>query len=263
MPERDLDVVVFGATGVTGRRVAAYLAKRSRETGASWAAAARDAAKLDRVLGEAGVSAPETLAADVGDPGSLAAMAARAKVVLDLVGPYTLYGRPVIEACVANGAHYVDLSGEIPFVRGIIDAFDEPRTRGRGQGDPGVRLRGAAARPRGPAGGGDGARALGRGPLRGRRRGHDREPAGPAATLRRALGRDDAEPDRGHGRPQCVHGHRPGGADHRPGAGGTRPAAQPDPARAAPTRRDGGGPDGARRVHQPGGDPPHRRARKR
>ena len=118
--ERDFDVIVFGATGVTGRRVAAYLA----EQGARWAPAARDAGKLERILAEDGVTAPESLAADVGDPASLAAMAARARVVLNLVGPYTLYGRPVIEACVSGGAHYADLTGEIPFVRQMIDAYD-------------------------------------------------------------------------------------------------------------------------------------------
>jgi short subunit dehydrogenase-like uncharacterized protein len=120
-----LDVVVFGATGVTGRRVAGYLAERAAETGASWAAAGRDAAKLDRVLAEEGVSAPETIVADLEDRESLAQMASRARVVLNLVGPYTLHGRPVIEACVAGGAHYADLTGEIPFVRQMIDAFDD------------------------------------------------------------------------------------------------------------------------------------------
>jgi short subunit dehydrogenase-like uncharacterized protein len=127
--ERDLDVVVFGATGITGRQVAAYLAERADEVGMRWAAAARDPAKLEQVLGEIGVTAPETIVADVEDPGSLAAMASRARVVLNLVGPYTLYGRPVIQACVANGAHYVDLTGEIPFVRQMIDAFDAQATR--------------------------------------------------------------------------------------------------------------------------------------
>jgi short subunit dehydrogenase-like uncharacterized protein len=122
--ERDLDVVVFGATGITGRNVAAYLAERAPETGARWAAAARDVTKLERLLADAGVSAPETIVADLRDPGSLAAMASRTRVVLNLVGPYTLYGRPVIEACVAAGAHYADVSGEMPFVRQIIDAFD-------------------------------------------------------------------------------------------------------------------------------------------
>ena len=69
VPDRDLDVVVFGCTGVTGRRVAAYLAERAAETGASWAAAARDVAKLRRVLEEVGVSAPETVVADVTNRG--------------------------------------------------------------------------------------------------------------------------------------------------------------------------------------------------
>jgi short subunit dehydrogenase-like uncharacterized protein len=123
--DRDLSVVVFGASGVTGRRVAAYLAERAGEVGASWAVAGRDPDKLERVLGEVGVAAPETITADIGEPASLAAMASRARVVLDLVGPYTLYGEPVIEACIAGGAHYVDLTGEIPFVRRMIDAFHD------------------------------------------------------------------------------------------------------------------------------------------
>ena len=125
MSDRDLSVVVFGATGVTGRHVAAYLSTRAEEVGARWAVAGRDAAKLERVLGEIGVTAPETIVADVGAPASLAAMASRTKVVLDLVGPYTLYGEPVIEACVAAGTHYVDLTAEMPFVRRMIDAHDE------------------------------------------------------------------------------------------------------------------------------------------
>jgi short subunit dehydrogenase-like uncharacterized protein len=123
--DKDLSVVVFGAGGVTGRRVAAYLAERAGEVGARWAVAGRDPVKLERVLAEIGVSAPETIVADVANPASLAAMASRAHVVLDLVGPYTLYGEPVIEACVAGGSHYVDLTGEIPFVRRMIDTFHD------------------------------------------------------------------------------------------------------------------------------------------
>ncbi len=123
--DRDFSVVVFGASGIAGRNVAAYLAHRCAETGVRWAVAGRDRSKLERTLDEIGVSAPETLVADVGDLASLAAMASRTRVVLDLVGPYTLYGTPVIEACIANGAHYADLTGEIPFVRRTIDAFHE------------------------------------------------------------------------------------------------------------------------------------------
>lgn len=121
MAEREFDVVVFGATSVTGRRSAAYLAGLD---GASWAAAGRDLAKVERVLADEGVSGPATIAADVVDPESLRAMAARARTVLNLVGPYTRYGEPVIEACVEGGAHYVDLTGEMPFARRMLDRFE-------------------------------------------------------------------------------------------------------------------------------------------
>jgi len=122
--ERDIDVVVLGATGVTGRRVAAYLAERAPAAGLTWAAAARDQSKLASVLAEVGVTGASTIAADVADGDSLARLASSARVVLDLVGPYTLYGRPVIDACVSAGTHYVDLTGEIPFVRRMVDEFD-------------------------------------------------------------------------------------------------------------------------------------------
>src|SRR3977135_3035180 len=101
---RDLSVVVFGATGITGRGVCAHLAERAKTNDFTWAAAGRDAEKIGRVLGDLGVSAPETIVADVAAAASLAAMASRARVVLNMVGPYTLYGEPVIEACIAAGA---------------------------------------------------------------------------------------------------------------------------------------------------------------
>ena len=118
--ERELDVVVFGATGVTGRQVARYLS----DVGARWGAAGRDPAKLERTLAEVGAEPTETIAANLADATSLASMVARTKVVLNLVGPYTIHGRPVIEACVAGGAHYADLTGEIPFVREIVEEYD-------------------------------------------------------------------------------------------------------------------------------------------
>jgi short subunit dehydrogenase-like uncharacterized protein len=129
MAARDLDLVVFGATGVTGRRVCAYLAERAAATGSSWAAAGRDRGRVESVLAEDGVTAPAVLVADVADRTALAAMAAQARVVLNLAGPYTSHGRPVIDACVAGGAHYADLSGEIPFVRSVTLEVDVPARR--------------------------------------------------------------------------------------------------------------------------------------
>lgn len=126
MADRDLDVVVLGASSVTGRRVAAYLADRAPTVGASWAAAGRDPERVREALAGEGAEVPETLVADVGDADSLDSLARRARVLLNLVGPYTLHGRPVIEACVRGGAHYVDLTGEIPFVSRVIADFDRP-----------------------------------------------------------------------------------------------------------------------------------------
>jgi short subunit dehydrogenase-like uncharacterized protein len=121
----NLSVVVFGATGITGRGVCAHLASRAGSNGCRWAAAGRDPGTIERVLGDLDVVAPETIAADVEDTASLEAMAARADVVLNMVGPYTLYGEPVIEACIAGGAHYMDLTGEMPFVRKMIERAGE------------------------------------------------------------------------------------------------------------------------------------------
>ena len=92
MSEKDLSVVVFGASGITGRGVAAYLAGRADDgiSAGRWPAAT--SASSARFSARSGCTPPETIVADVGDPASLAAMAARTRVVLDLVGPYTLHG---------------------------------------------------------------------------------------------------------------------------------------------------------------------------
>jgi short subunit dehydrogenase-like uncharacterized protein len=144
MNARDLAVVVFGATGITGRQVVAYLARRAGEGGLRWAVAARNPAKVERVLGELGVIAPETIAADTGQPESLAAMASRAKVVLNLTGPYTLRGEPVIRSCIEGGAHYMDLTGETPWVRRMIQTYG---TQAKGSGVKIVNTSGFEALP--------------------------------------------------------------------------------------------------------------------
>ncbi|MGH3574797.1 MAG: saccharopine dehydrogenase NADP-binding domain-containing protein [Pseudonocardiaceae bacterium] len=104
----------------------------------------RDGAKAKRVFAAEGVEPPETILAEVGNPSSLRAMASRAIVVLNLVGPYMLYGKSVIEACVDAGCHYVDLTGEIPFVRRMNEAFD---ARARAAGVKIVQVCGVAALP--------------------------------------------------------------------------------------------------------------------
>jgi len=121
---REFDLIVFGATGFTGRHVAAYLSARAGEAGLTWAAAARDGERAARALEQVGAKPDALITADIGDPASLNTMAARGRYVLDLVGPYALYGRPVIEACIAQETGYLDLTGEIPFVREILLDLD-------------------------------------------------------------------------------------------------------------------------------------------
>ena len=126
MSAREFDVVVYGATGYTGRLVAEYLARRCADgLAATWAMAGRSAEKLAAVRDEIGAPADTPLVvADAADPGSVAAMAGRTQVVLTTVGPYQLYGNEVVAACVEAGTGYVDLSGEVVWMRQMIDRHE-------------------------------------------------------------------------------------------------------------------------------------------
>ena len=122
------DVIVFGATGFTGRLVAEYL-NASYGVGQSvqWAMAGRNLDKLADVRKEICASADlQLLQADAADPAALAALAGRTRVVLTTVGPYQLYGEPLVRACAEAGTDYVDLCGEPLWMAQMIAAFDAP-----------------------------------------------------------------------------------------------------------------------------------------
>ena len=120
---REFDIIVYGATGYTGRLVAEYLKSK---TGLKWAMAGRSADKLAEVRALVGAAADTPLiVADASDPASLDAMVKRTKVVLTTVGPYQLYGNELVEACVANGTDYTDLCGEPAWMRQKIDQHEE------------------------------------------------------------------------------------------------------------------------------------------
>jgi short subunit dehydrogenase-like uncharacterized protein len=117
--ERQYDLALFGATGFTGGLTARYLAENG-PAGLRWALAGRNRDKLEAVrssleLGQ-GVPAPDLLVADAADASALAKFAEAAKVVVTTVGPYALYGEPLVAACAAAGTDYVDLTGEPEFV---------------------------------------------------------------------------------------------------------------------------------------------------
>ncbi len=120
---REFDVIVYGATGYTGRLVAEYLKDKA---GLKWAMAGRSLTKLQEVRDLIGASADTPLVvADADDPASLELMAKRTKVVLTTVGPYQLYGEPLVKACIAAGTDYTDLCGEPVWMRQMIDKYHD------------------------------------------------------------------------------------------------------------------------------------------
>jgi len=123
--DRSLDIVVFGATGFVGKLTAQYLARHVPD-GMRVGLAGRSADKLGRVRDELGARAAgwPLITADSDDPASLAEIAAATHVLATTVGPYRTYGLPVVEACAHAGTDYVDLTGEVLFMRESIDAFD-------------------------------------------------------------------------------------------------------------------------------------------
>jgi short subunit dehydrogenase-like uncharacterized protein len=120
----DHDIIVYGATGYTGRLVAAHMLKTYGAAGeVTWAMAGRSAAKLAEVRGL--IAAPDSVplvVADAADPASLAAMARSAKAIITTVGPYQLYGAGLVAACAEAGSDYVDLTGESHWIAAMITA---------------------------------------------------------------------------------------------------------------------------------------------
>lgn len=123
-PKAEFDIIVYGASGFTGRLVAEYLAARYGVGGEiKWAMAGRSAAKLAEVRDEIGAPKDTPLVvADASDAASVAAMVGRTKAVLTTVGPYQLYGSDLVAACAAAGTDYLDLCGEPAWMRQMIDA---------------------------------------------------------------------------------------------------------------------------------------------
>jgi len=120
VPDRSYDIVLFGATGFTGRLTAHYLARHA-PAGCRWALAGRNAAKLAAVRDELvaldpGLARLPLLPADTTDPATLTAVAAASRVVVSTVGPYLQHGEPLVAACAAAGTDYLDLTGEPEFV---------------------------------------------------------------------------------------------------------------------------------------------------
>lgn len=126
------DVVVFGATSFVGQILCQYLADRHGFAGdgpekLTWAIAGRNRQKLDALVADLGDGAEllDVLVVDAADRTALREMADKAKVVVSTVGPYALYGTPLVEACAESGTDYCDLTGEPHWVRDMLDRYQD------------------------------------------------------------------------------------------------------------------------------------------
>jgi len=116
--------VVWGATGYTGRLLAAAMAQET-PAGFRWALAGRDRERLEALRRELGTDA-HIILADAHDQASLVAMARRTRVVASTVGPYAQRGTELVAACLTAGSDYADVTGEVIWMRRCVDAFDAP-----------------------------------------------------------------------------------------------------------------------------------------
>ncbi|RZO54195.1 MAG: saccharopine dehydrogenase [Sandaracinaceae bacterium] len=131
MTDRPFDIVLWGATGFTGRLVAEYLVKHHLDDGLKLALAGRNEKKLEEIRAGLGPKAKDLplLLGDSFDEEALSSIAQRATVVCTTVGPYAKYGEALVDACVRHGTHYCDLTGETQFIRRMVDRHHEAAKR--------------------------------------------------------------------------------------------------------------------------------------
>ena len=132
MHNRPYDIIVFGATGFTGKLVVEYLIEHYGVNNElfTWAIAGRNEDKIKKVIETLAVKNDQIkkinfFIADSFDEKSLDNLSKSAKLVISTVGPYIKYGKNLVSHCAHNGTHYCDLTGEVPFIRESIDAYDK------------------------------------------------------------------------------------------------------------------------------------------
>jgi short subunit dehydrogenase-like uncharacterized protein len=128
------DLIVFGATSFVGQILTRYLAEQARGRGGlRWAIAGRSESKLAALRNSLGLTASRLpiVVADAADEAALDRMCRDTRAVVSTVGPYALYGEPLVEACAKTGTDYCDLTGEVQWIRRMIRAY-EPTARRSG-----------------------------------------------------------------------------------------------------------------------------------
>ena len=133
MKEREYDIIVFGATGFTGKLVVEYIIEQyglKNNKLFKWAIAGRDIKKLENLKSELlkvnrEVKDLDLFVADSFDDKAIDKITKSARLIISTVGPYIKYGKALVSSCAKNGTHYCDLTGEVPFIRESIDSNNE------------------------------------------------------------------------------------------------------------------------------------------
>mmetsp|Transcript_6628 Transcript_6628/g.8667 ORF Transcript_6628/g.8667 Transcript_6628/m.8667 type:complete len:490 (+) Transcript_6628:385-1854(+) len=137
LADRKYDLVLFGVTGFTGRLAASYVAKTYSSSALKWAIAGRRAERLEKIrkeladeCGSANLASDiDIIVADTSNEESLHNLVSNTRVVVTSVGPFALYGTPVVKFCVAYGTNYADTTGEVDWVRQMIYRFHDDAQR--------------------------------------------------------------------------------------------------------------------------------------
>jgi len=128
--KKEFDVIIWGASGFTGKLVCEYIFKKFRTNNElKWAMAGRDLSKLELVRAEIADHTVPIVIAESNDIKSLDLMTQRTKVVCTTVGPYAKYGSKLVQSCIENRTHYCDLAGEVQWIRKMIDKYHEKAKR--------------------------------------------------------------------------------------------------------------------------------------
>lgn len=122
MSDRSYDVVLYGASGFVGKQTVQYFAHHTFPEQVRWAIAGRNRQKLEAVRDAVGV-AVDVLVADSQDQPAIDEIVSQTRVLLTTAGPFALYGNTLVDACVRFKTHYVDITGETPWVRTLIDRY--------------------------------------------------------------------------------------------------------------------------------------------
>ena len=122
---KEFDIILWGATGYTGKLALKYLFNRYGTT-VRFAVAGRSVEKLEALISELQVSVKvPLLEASLGDEASLRNVAASCKAIIACVGPFRLYGEPLMKACIAEKTHYVDITGETDWIKKMDQKYSE------------------------------------------------------------------------------------------------------------------------------------------